>query len=206
MRIIPLMLVLVLVVSLVGCGKNKDEDVPTAGDYSFQANEQYTFDGIEGDVSVTSEDGSSDTDSTGRVYNNKNYGNSGSYGGGSYKNPGYVQTPDNGGNKNNGGNSGNNNNGGNNNNNNSDSRYTLSELLAKVGDVKTYEEAIRKLNAMGIYPDKIIDGALKQYYDSLTKPTTTMSESKKNELESKFDDIINGIRPTKAPTTAPAAE
>lgn len=199
LRIVPLMLAVVLVVSLVGCGKGKDADVPTKGDWSYQVS-QYGFTGIPEDQSLTNED-SSDTDSTGRVYNNGSFGGGsygGSYGGGSYNNPGYVRPPVNGGGSGNGsyGGSGSNSGGSN----NGKVYMTVSEILRIVGDVKTYEQAIAILESKGIHLDQAAQYLLDLYYKSKddTKANAIVSD-----IFGKVTEAISN-RPTKAPTTVPA--
>lgn len=195
-RIIPLMLAAVITVSFVGCGKGKSDNVPTAGDYSYQNAGQYTFEGIPEDQTVTGEN-ESDTDSTGRVYGNNGSGssyNKGSYGG-SYGGLGSANeyVPGSGGN-----------NGGSGNyypvgGNNSTTKMSTSAILNLVkGAAKTYDEAIKMLNGMGIYPDDIVKKALEKYYDSLTKETKVNGD----ELAS---NIIGGII-DKLPTKAPASD
>lgn len=170
LRIIPLMLVLVLVISLVGCGKNKNDNVPTSGDYTYQGY-QYSFEGISGDVSMTDESGS-DTDDTGKVYNK----GSGSYGS---KNPGYIRPPaqnNNGSNKNNGGSY----------DSNSGKYLTTDEILAIVkGSADTFDEAIRILNEKGIYPSEIAKKAMEAYYK--------VSNSIKNDYASQIQGGISNI-------------
>lgn len=187
-RIVPIMLAVVMAVSFVGCGKGKSDDVPTAGDYSYQNAGQYTFEGIPEDQTVTDEN-ESDTDSTGRVYGNNGSGSSykkgssgGSYGGLGSANE-YV--PGNGGN--NGGNSGNYYPVGGN---NSTTKMSTSSILNLVkGVAKTYDEAIKMLESMGIPVDAVIKGALKKYYDSLTKPTKYSPE----DISNGVSNIIGGI-------------
>lgn len=202
-RIVPIMLAAVMAVSFVGCGKGKSDGVPTGGDYSYQADGQYTFQGIPEDQTLndTSE---SDTDSTGRVYGNSggSYGSGSSYNkgtgsyGGSYGGLGSANeyNPGNGGN------------GGVKvsdyyqvGNKTTTQMSYLSVLNIVKGVTKTYDEAIKMLNGMGIYPDDMIKKALKAYFDSLTKPT----EVNKDELVSNIVGGIVGLLPTKAPETLP---
>lgn len=184
-RIVPLMLAVVMAVSFVGCGKGKSDDVPTAGDYSYQNAGQYTFEGIPEDQTVTDAN-ESDTDSTGRVYGNSggsSYGSGSSYNKGSYGGLGSANeyVPGNGGNSGNyyptGGN-------------NSTTKMSTSSILNLVkGVAKTYDEAIKMLESMGIPVDAVIKGALKKYYDSLTKPTKYNPE----DISNGVSNIIGGI-------------
>lgn len=189
LRVIPILLVLVLVISLVGCGKKKNTNVPTVGDYTYQGG-QYTFEGISGDTSMTTE---SDTDSTGRAYSGNK--NSGYYGGS--KNPGYIIPPNQGGNGSNNGGGYNSNNG----------KYMTTEEILNIvkGSAKTFEEAIAQLNAQGIYPSEIAKKAIEEYYN--------IKNGKKDEV---LDDIKGGVSDiygklteyasSRTTTAAPAAE
>lgn len=171
MRLIPLMLVLIIVISLVGCGKKNNDDLPSAGDYTYNAG-QYDFSGIPGDESLTNENGS-DTDSVGNAYGGgKNYGSYGS------KNPGYVQPPAQG---NYGGNS---NNGSYNINN---GKYMTTEEILNIvkGSADTFDEAMRVLNEKGIYPSEIAKKAIEAYYN--------VSDSVKNDYASKIQGGVSDI-------------
>lgn len=194
MRLVPLMLVLVIVISLVGCGKKNNDDLPSAGDYTYNAG-QYDFSGIPEDESLTDENGS-DTDSVGNAYGGKNYGSYGS------KNPGYVRPPEqnNNGGKNNGG-SYNINNG----------KYmTTEEILAIVkGSADTFDEAIRILNEKGIYPSEIAKKAMEAYYkvsDSVKNDYASQIQGGVSNIYGKLTEYASNRATTAAPTKAPEAE